>query len=327
MGEAISNKPYFTIIVPVYNVAKYLNVCVDSILRQSYKSFEVLLIDDGSTDGSSDICNQYAGKYKYISVIHRENGGLSAARNTGLEYAKGKYVLFVDSDDYIADHTLQTFFDETYNSEIDIVAAYGYKFSEENGIEPGLEFRKGLDGTVSGNDFFSNSLYQGKFTAGAPYYLTSISIIKDNGLLFGEGLLHEDELWTPILLLHAKSIIDLKFRFYYYRKDNLTSITRNPDKACKRAFDRIKISHELAKIADNRKIEMNGAFGDNLAAHYMYAVFIGKLYKMRDFNINRTFPLRYSRTVKYKLKALLFCISPKVACMIRKKIERLLNNK
>ena len=90
-----------SIIVPVYNVEKYLRRCIDSILNQSFKDYEVILVDDGSKDISGKICDEYASMYKNLKVIHKENGGLGYARNTGLEYASGEYILFVDSDDYL----------------------------------------------------------------------------------------------------------------------------------------------------------------------------------------------------------------------------------
>ena len=93
-------------IVPIYNVEKYLNECVDSILSQDFEDYEIILIDDGSTDNSGAICDEYARRYENIIVKHKLNGGLSDARNAGIELANGKYVLFVDSDDYIGKNSI-----------------------------------------------------------------------------------------------------------------------------------------------------------------------------------------------------------------------------
>ena len=100
-----------SVIVPVYNVKLYLHKCVDSILNQTYQNIEVLLIDDGSTDGSSDICDSYTEKDSRIKVVHKKNGGLSSARNTGLDMATGEYILFVDSDDYIDIEMIRRLYD------------------------------------------------------------------------------------------------------------------------------------------------------------------------------------------------------------------------
>ena len=93
--------PLISIIIPVYNVEKYLDKCINSVLMQTYKNIEILLINDGSTDSSGQICESYAKKDSRIKVIHKENGGLSDARNVGIEHSTGSYIMFVDSDDYI----------------------------------------------------------------------------------------------------------------------------------------------------------------------------------------------------------------------------------
>ena len=94
-------KELISVIIPVYNVKPYIRQCLDSVIRQSYKNLEIILVDDGSTDGSGEICNQYAEKDSRIRVIHQSNRGLSEARNAGLELATGKYIMFVDSDDWV----------------------------------------------------------------------------------------------------------------------------------------------------------------------------------------------------------------------------------
>ena len=105
----IDNNPEFSVIIPVYNVKDYLHACIDSILEQSYKNFEIILVDDGSTDGSETICDEYSKKYNNIYVYHKQNGGQSSARNIGVEHANGTYFIFVDSDDFIATNTLEMF--------------------------------------------------------------------------------------------------------------------------------------------------------------------------------------------------------------------------
>ena len=94
--------PLVSIIVPVYNVEKYLKRCVDSILAQTFIDYELILVDDGSSDSSDIICDEYAAKFDKIYVIHQKNGGLSAARNAGMSIARGEYFLFCDSDDYVS---------------------------------------------------------------------------------------------------------------------------------------------------------------------------------------------------------------------------------
>ena len=125
------NKPMVSIIVPVYNTGKYLSLCIESILNQSFTGFEILLIDDGSTDESGDICKEYAKKDSRIRVFHKENGGVSSARNIGLDNASGEWIYFVDSDDQILPGGLQTMVD-CISDGVDIVMG-GYKRYNESG--------------------------------------------------------------------------------------------------------------------------------------------------------------------------------------------------
>ena len=98
--------PFFSIIIPVYNVEQYLRECVESILMQSCDDYEIILVDDGSSDKSGKICDKYSEKNNKIKVVHKENGGLSSARNAGIKIAIGKYIIFIDSDDYYDDKNL-----------------------------------------------------------------------------------------------------------------------------------------------------------------------------------------------------------------------------
>ena len=105
----MANIPKISVIVPVYNTEKFLQRCIDSVLAQTYQDFELLLIDDGSKDSSDTICDEYAAQDTRVKVFHKENGGVSSARNVGLDNARGEWITFVDSDDYIEENYLQTF--------------------------------------------------------------------------------------------------------------------------------------------------------------------------------------------------------------------------
>lgn len=118
--------PFFSIILPVYNVEAYLEECMESILQQSFRDFELILVDDGSIDSSPMICDKYKEKYPDIKVIHKDNGGLSSARNIGLEEATGQYVFWVDSDDWIHDHCLESIYSAIKEKKPDIVQ-FGYQ--------------------------------------------------------------------------------------------------------------------------------------------------------------------------------------------------------
>ena len=128
----MKNEYLISIIVPVYNVEPFISECINSILIQSYKNFELILVNDGSTDNSPTICEQYASKDKRIKVIHKANGGLSDARNWGLKFSSGDYVVFLDSDDYWNDCDALFSLNSLLNkySEVDVVFFRRFTFEE-----------------------------------------------------------------------------------------------------------------------------------------------------------------------------------------------------
>ncbi len=119
----MDKKSLISIIVPVYNVENKINRCLDCLVNQTYKDIEILFIDDGSVDNSGNICDEYAERDKRIQVIHKKNGGVSTARNKGLEVAKGKYIMFVDSDDYLEKNTCEVMIDAIEKYDVDLIVA------------------------------------------------------------------------------------------------------------------------------------------------------------------------------------------------------------
>lgn len=221
------NKIKFSIIVPVYNVEKYILECLDSILKQDYDNYEILLINDGSTDKSGNICEIYAAKNEKIKVFHKKNGGLSSARNFGLERATGDYVVFVDSDDYIASWSLTEFYKILKNKNFDILET---RLTEVNGeekktIDEHLEkyFSQGFDKERA----IEWIIKQSENIWPAPKKIVSLSYIKKNNLKFWEGKLHEDVDWTSRICYTANSYAAMIRPWYYYRVQREGSITSN----------------------------------------------------------------------------------------------------
>lgn len=124
-----------SVIIPIYNVEKYLNKCIDSVIAQTYKNIEIILVDDGATDQSGEICNQYAIKDQRIKVIHKENGGLSDARNAGIDVATGRYYSFIDADDYIEVDMLETLYYSITQNKADISICNIKRIYEDGEIE------------------------------------------------------------------------------------------------------------------------------------------------------------------------------------------------
>jgi len=220
-----------SVIVPVYNVEKYVNRCVDSILNQTYENIEVILVDDGSKDNSGTICDEYKGKDNRVKVIHKENGGLGYARNSGLDIASGDYVTFIDGDDYIGDKHLQIMLDEIKRTGTDTcmgghTKVYATRQVEHVNVCAGRCFYEdvkeqilprmcGADNT--GNDYIEMSVCM---------VLLSNKIIKANNLRFvsERELISEDLVFDFSYYPLSKGVCCSEIIDYYYC-DNEGSLT------------------------------------------------------------------------------------------------------
>lgn len=130
----MDSQELISVIIPIYNVEKYLKKCIDSIINQTYKNLEIILVDDGSPDNCGKICDEYAKKDQRIRVIHKKNGGLSDARNAGIDIAKGKYIAFVDSDDYVEKEYIEIMYKELKKNNVKIVQCGINKISDNEEI-------------------------------------------------------------------------------------------------------------------------------------------------------------------------------------------------
>ncbi len=215
----------FSIIVPVYNVEDYLEECVRSVLNQECTDFEIILVDDGSKDSSSAICDRFQKEYGCVKAFHKENGGLSSARNYGIRKATGKYIYFLDSDDYILTDALNTFL--TYINKYDypeIVSENGMCVYENGAIrrvenyEGGESFGK-VDGRTALLRFLEGVPH---FSACAKLYSREMWINK--GFKFEEGITSEDLELTYKVVYEAKSIVMTGESYYVYRLNRDGSI-------------------------------------------------------------------------------------------------------
>ena len=210
--------PFISIIIPVYNTEKYISECVNSILSQTYKNFEIIIVDDGSTDNSLDIVKEYQKNYDNITVLHIENSGVSAARNIGIKHAKGEFLFFVDSDDILYDHSLSTFTKELTNDNIEVLIGGSdvtYHPYDKNSQYWGKDF-------ISRSPKQSFEIYAtGNFIITPWNKLVKKSFIMEHDLFFEQGIINEDELWNFKLLFHAKTIKAFQKSTYIYRiRDN-----------------------------------------------------------------------------------------------------------
>lgn len=217
----------FSIVIPVYNVAPYLRECVDSVLAQEFTDYEIILVDDGSTDNSPNICDEYAETHTQIKVIHKANGGLSDARNFGTKEAQGDYLMFLDSDDFWNGKNILF---EIYNiikennpdliihelsSFYDLEKIIPRKFKNEGIQKFSLDFKNDLKELVNNDIYYATACNK----------IIKTSIIKENNIEFSKGKLHEDVAWCADIIPYVSSYSLYKKPFYYYRKEREGSLT------------------------------------------------------------------------------------------------------
>ena len=220
--EAMDN-PLISVIIPVYNVEKYLRECVDSVLNQTYDNFEIILIDDGSTDSSGKICDEYACNDARITVVHKENGGLSSARNAGAEKASGKYIYYLDSDDYIDNETFSSLVKNAEENSSDIVFFSAFSFIDGGGEAKQNYVYKNEYKTDSGRNVFDRLIKNGEFHSAVPLLFFKNEFIKKNGLSFIDGMYHEDMIYTFEAFMSASCVSYINECFYKrrYRADSI----------------------------------------------------------------------------------------------------------
>ncbi len=244
-----------SIIVPVYNVELYLDKCIQSILAQSYPNFELLLIDDGSSDGSKEICDKYAKLDSRIRVFHRINGGVSSARNAGLEKAKGDWIAFIDADDWVFPNFLSDFVASLENN-VDLYIQ-GYVDSNNDKFVKDNRYWVSSDLIVELDDVYLGQLYGFVWNK-----LFKSSIIRLYHLHFDEQItMLEDLLFIYDYLLHAKSVVNIsKANYYYWRHTSSACFKEHSfnswdlflDKVCAIFSTYLTTHHEFA----SRKLEM-----------------------------------------------------------------------
>lgn len=226
MKSIIADNPLISVIIPVYNVEKYLRECLDSVLAQTYKILEVILIDDGSTDFSGDICDEYINVDERIKVIHQKNAGLSEARNHGFDSATGEYVYFLDSDDWIQKDTLESLIQKGQETNADIVFFDSKSFEDsDKGYQiPQRYIRKYDYPTDKGLTVFEQMQANKEFHSAVPLMFIRKLFLDKSNIRFYPGILYEDMLFTFEALSKAEKVAQCKEPFYQrrYRSYSIT---------------------------------------------------------------------------------------------------------
>lgn len=208
------NKDLVSIVIPVYNVELYLKKCMESIINQTYKNLEIIIVDDGSLDNCPKICDEYSKKDKRIKVIHKENGGLSDARNAGIDIATGKYITFVDSDDYVSHDYVEYMYSliRKYKAQIATCETEVINTEKNKLIKP-TKFEENIE-VFSKKELFYNILFAQKVDVSAYSKLYETSLFKD--IRYPKGVVYEDTATTYKLIEKCNKIVTGNKKCYYY---------------------------------------------------------------------------------------------------------------
>lgn len=319
----LSEMKLLSVIVPVYNVVGYLPKCLDSILEQDIDAevYEIIVVNDGSTDNSEEIIKEYQKENDNIILISQVNQGLSSARNAGIDRATGKYILFVDSDDYIEKNAVFGMLNRAIELNLDVLRFNYNRVDSNYTIIPknknatyAIEFKEDV---VSGSIFLSERM---GWACYVPMYLFKNSFIKEGKFTFKEGIYYEDVEWLPRVLLQARRVSSLDQYFYNYvqRQGSITK-GESYEKKEKIVRDKLLLIETLVEMAGTNKEAgvlnwINGMISLAVISILSYSAkqmpdkkkdIISKL---RGYNI---FPLKqYRFTIKQRLTVFVVNISP-----------------
>lgn len=318
-------KSLISVIIPVYNCEKYLNRCLDSILKQSYRNIEVILVDDGSTDYSLNICKEYENKDKRFKVFNKENGGPSSARNHGLDRCNGEYIVFVDSDDYLSDDYLQRLYETMIKNNAEVVFC-GYDTEDSN------KQVKSCCLFPEGEYDYKNNCFDGMYM---PFVVWSMMVDrkcinnKIKKIRFEENITYlEDYLFNINVLLISKKNIGIN-EVLYHRVEHCGSLTdiKYSAKSFEKYFSLVYAFERICTITEkytDLHLNMIKAFIASLAD---VQVLMNKLNihdkdKLKKINMLRQqyvpIYLKESNSIKKKLIVLLSAKFPRIYCRIKR---------
>ena len=359
-----------SIIVPIYGVEHYLRKCVDSLLAQDYDNYEIILVDDGSTDNSGAICDEYASpsfinsltRSVVIKVIHRKNGGLSAARNSGIEIAQGDYLMFVDSDDYIEPNVLGVLVRTMEEKQLDVLR-YNYRnvrivesqeskvkskyevFEPHKNAKPYFDYSSEIeDGETFLNKRLGYACYAWAFVLRRDLIIESQESrvksqeskvesqelrVERQDCLFTEGIYFEDTDWTPRMLLRAKRVSSTeKVVYNYLWREGSITLPDNPIKKKKVLEDKIKLLYgfkEHQKQANDRNWFIWQTAGTTMSILGILSTYPSSARKpyLRQLKSLDIFPLSTYRASKNsKIKIMLANLSPAIFCKLMNIIRK-----
>ena len=312
-----------SIIVPIYNVEKYLKQCIESIISQTYRNIEIILVDDGSPDNCGKICDEYSQKDKRIIVIHKENGGLSDARNKGIDIAKGDYLTFIDSDDFVNIDYIEKLYNSIKLNNTKLAQCGISKVNENNEIIEKLNYDENY---IKTSHEILNELYGKHLIENVVVWNKMYAKELFRNIRFPVGKIHEDEFTTYKIFYSVDRISLLSDCLYNYRQTNESIIGK---KFNKKRLDLLEALEERIEFFKNNKeqelyIKTLKYYLENLRVYYVKV----KKYIKDSLDIQKTIKVNYKKTykkyakqkdisIKNKLKSLLFFVSPSAFYLIK----------
>lgn len=305
-------KDKISVVIPVYNVAKYLDVCIKSVINQTYKDLEIILVDDGSTDNSGKMCDEYKEKDERIIVIHKQNGGLSSARNEGIKIATGKYLTFIDSDDYITNDMIEELYLSLTNTNSDVSICKITK--NENKLDCEINNETLI---FNSHDAIKEILLDRLFTTSASAKLYKKELF--NNIMYPAGMLYEDYA-TTYKLFHLSDKISYTSSNKYYYRYNDEGITKS--KFTNKQLDYFKVSKEILNFTKDNYCDLVKYVNKRTASYaisFYRFMCMGTKYNKdtSKFIINELKPnlLKYifsNEKIAKKIYGILMCIMPKL---------------
>ena len=278
-------RPFFSIIVPIYNVERFLKGCLDSLIHQTFENIEIILINDGSTDGSGDIARSYASQDARIILHEQPNKGLSEARNAGLRIAMGDYIMFVDSDDEIELEACARLYEILQDKTIEVCKILWSREASSTEKAYKVEPDPITTNPISGREFFTQVPYL-PISGCAWLYITKREFLTAHDITFVPNIFYEDVPFVAQILLHAKSIYLANLYLYHYAPCNDNSIMRGKmtkEKATKSFGSYLAIIDTLESFAKKEKDEaIRGALQKCMLSLLYFCVERLKDIKLKD---------------------------------------------
>ncbi|MDU2291424.1 glycosyltransferase [uncultured Clostridium sp.] len=316
-----------SVIVPVYNMVEHLNRAVNALLKQTYNNYEIILVDDGSTDGGDALCDHFANRYEKIKVIHKKNGGLSSARNRGIEECSGQYIIFPDPDDWVDEIYLQSLIDLKMKYDSDLEICGHYIVNSKNRV---LHNASGKEIYYQKKEAILSLVKSHQYCGFAWNKLYHMDIIKKNNLRFDEelGMAQDLHFAFRYILLCNKVSYNPEPHYYYYQHEKGVTNINHP--LSSRKISGLKTYEKILEIAKKevpQAVPIVGSTIANINLHFIYIYYnsgmddselLNKFYETFKKN-KRYYFSNKEYSVFHRILGGVALISPKLYFKVRKK--------